>query len=75
MQDGIPPSEYKRIKAEFEKIKAKRAAEGQSSSSSSSPPQQPPQRSVVTPSPATKQAEARFTVTQGLLIVFLSLVT
>ena len=69
MQNGdFSESEYKRIKAEFEKIKAQKKRDAASSAAGTPAP---PQRSVATPSPATKQLEARFTVTQGLLIVFL----
>jgi hypothetical protein len=65
MQNGGPSSEYQRIKAEFEKIKAQRKLDAESPS----PPKQ-----KITPSPANKQQEARFTVTQGLLISFLTLI-
>lgn len=81
MQNGKsppPPSsaEYKRIKAEFEKIKAVRAAEQASGAAPPSAQAQAPQRSTTAANDAARrQAEARFTVTQGLLIVFLGLVT
>jgi hypothetical protein len=65
MQNGHSPAEVQRIRREFEKIKAKRAAQPLASAP-------PPRRSV--PSAPTKQLEARFTVTQGLLILFLTLV-
>jgi hypothetical protein len=65
MQNGDSSPEYRRIKAEFEKIQKQRKLDAEK-------PSPPKQR--VTPNPATKHLEARFTVTQGLLIAFLTLI-
>jgi hypothetical protein len=73
MQDGHSPSEYQRIKAEFEKIKRQRKLDDAAAAKAGQVQQQERKRTVQ-PSPVTKQAEARFTVTQGLLIVFFTLI-
>jgi hypothetical protein len=80
MQDGSSPSEYRRIKAEFDKIQRQRQRQRQRKLDAAAKPAQPPtptcqqQKRAATPSAVTKQLEARFTATQGLLLVFFTLI-
>lgn len=66
MQNGVSPAEYKRLKAQFDALKAQRKRDADK------PPPPPPTQQRI--SPAQQQQEASFTVTQGLLIAFLTLI-
>ncbi|KIV99137.1 uncharacterized protein PV09_09168 [Verruconis gallopava] len=80
MQNGAstPESaEFHHIKSEFEKIKAQRKRDADNAEATSANPSRPPlplARPRVEHNPSTRQDEARFTVTQGLLIAFLALI-